>query len=582
MPPKAPARFLFQYVKRRGAGFAVLVILLVGGAACAVAVQYGMKLIVDAMASGDRDTGAIWRYLGFFLVLIATECILWRIAGWLGCRTIVASGVDIRLDLMQHLIGHPIRWFNEHLSGALGNRVTATAGASGFIYGTLAWRVLPPTVDFLGGILLFLTVDWRMAAALAVFVAIVAAVVTLYSASGRRLHRDYAGRASDAGGEVVDLVSNVWAVKAFSAGEREYRRLAAAFGVEAGAQVRSWMHLEKARVLHDICLCAMAGAMLAWAIVSWRNGASTPGDVVLISALTFRILHGSRDLALAAVEASQQMGVIAEMLGVIMQRHGVADRPNAVPFVRGCGAIRFDGVRYRHPRGSALFEHFDLDIPCGQRIGIVGPSGAGKSTLITLIQRLDDVQGGVVLIDGQPVVSVRQDTLREAMAVVPQEVVLLRRSIRENIRYGRPSATDDEVMAATAAAHCDEFLTSLPQGLDTVIGERGATFSGGQRQRIGIARAFLKDAPILLLDEATSALDSDSEAKIQAALLRLMQGRTVVAVAHRLSTVAALDRVIVLRDGRIIEDGPPTLLREQGGSYRRMLQLQRAEGLEIC
>jgi ATP-binding cassette subfamily B protein len=368
-------------------------------------------------------------------------------------------------------------------------------------------------------------------------------------------------------------------VKAFSAREREYRRLEEAMGHEARAQTRSWLHLEKARVLHDVCLCVMAGSMLIWAVFSWRTGNSTPGDVVLVSALTFRILHGSRDLALAAVEATQQFGVIGEMLKVVAQPHRVADHPKAVPFVRGCGAISLRNVRFRYLRGKTVFEHFDLDIPCGQRVGIVGPSGAGKSTLVALIQRLDDVQEGEVLIDGQPITSVKQDSLREAIAVVPQEIALLHRSVRENIRYGKPSATDEEVEAAAAAAFCDEFIKTLPDGFDTVVGERGTRLSGGQRQRIGLARAFLKDAPILLLDEATSSLDSTSEAKIQLALTRLMRGRTVVAVAHRLSTVASFDRVVVIVDGKVTEDGPPAELRKQDGVYGRLWQIQ-AEGFE--
>ncbi len=579
--PQSPVRFLAHYVRRSPGGYLGLVMLITSAAACAVAVQYGMKLIVDAMAVGDRASTDIWKYLLLFVGLIAAECVFWRLAGWLGCRTVVASGVSVRLDLMEHLLGHPMQYFSNHLSGSLGGRITATAGAVGSVLGTLAWRVLPPCVDFVGAVIIFTTLDWRMALALIVFVGVVGFAVAAYGAAGRQLHQAYAQEASQVGGQVVDVVANVWTVKAFSAREREYHRLQSALGVEAGAQVRSWMHLEKARVLHDVCLCLMAGSMLVWAVMSWRSGARTPGDVVLVSALTFRILHGSRDLAMAAVEAAQQFGVIGEMLGVVAQPHRVADHPQAVPFVRGCGSISLKDVRFRYHRGKTVFEHFDLEVPCGQRIGIVGPSGAGKSTLVSLIQRLDDVQGGEILVDGQSVKSVTQDSLREAIAVVPQEIALLHRSVRENIRYGRPSATDDEVKAAASAAFCDDFILTLPDGFDTIVGERGTRLSGGQRQRIGLARAFLKNAPILLLDEATSALDSTSEAQIQAALLDLMRGRTVVAVAHRLSTVASFDRIVVVVDGRVIEDGPPAELRRQGGVYDRLWQIQ-SEGFETA
>jgi ATP-binding cassette subfamily B protein len=581
IPHSSPARFLAHYAGRRSVSFIVLLALIGGASICAVAVQYGMKLIVDAMSTGDRGNAQIWMYLSFFIALIATECLLWRLGGWLGCRTVVATGVDVRLDLMEHLLQHPLQYFSVHLSGSLGSRITATAGAVGAVLGTLAWRVLPPCVDFVGAVIIFMTLDWRMAIALIVFVGVVSLAVAAYGAAGHSLQQAYAKQASQVGGELVDVVANVWTVKAFSAREREYRRLSEAMATEARAQTRSWLHLEKARVLHDICLCVMAGSMLVWAVFSWRAGNSSAGDVVLVSALTFRILHGSRDLALAAVETTQQWGVIGEMLKVVAQPHRVADDPNAVAFKRGGGAISLKNVRFKYLRGKTVFDGFDLEIPSGQRVGIVGPSGAGKSTLVALIQRLDDVQAGEILIDGQPVTSVTQDSLREAIAVVPQEIALLHRSVRENIRYGRPSATDEEVQAAAAAAFCDEFIATLPDGFDTIVGERGTRLSGGQRQRIGLARAFLKDAPILLLDEATSSLDSTSEAKIQVALARLMRGRTVLAVAHRLSTVASFDRVVVVVDGKVQQDGPPAELRKQEGVYGRLWQIQ-AEGFEAA
>ena len=215
-----------------------------------------------------------------------------------------------------------------------------------------------------------------------------------------------------------------------------------------------------------------------------------------------------------------------------------------------------------------------LHIPAGQRLGVVGPSGAGKSTLMGLVQRLDDVQKGRVLIDDQCVTAVTQDSLRAAIAVVPQEIALLHRSVRDNIRYGRPDASDEDVVAAARHAYCDAFIRALPAGYDTLVGERGIKFSGGQRQRIGIARAFLKNAPILILDEATSALDTASEMEIQRALTQLMRGRTVLAVAHRLSTLSSFDRLIVLVDGHIVEDGSPWELRRRGGAFAALWQLQ--------
>lgn len=577
--PSRPVAFLWHYICLRPWHFGGLLALIIGAAGCAVAVQYGMKLLVDAMAQGTSDRGAanVWSPLGLFISLIVIENVFWRLGGWLGCRTVVASVVDLRVDLFKHLTGHPMRYFTEHFAGSLGNRISAVGTAAGAIYGGLAWKIVPPIVDFIGAVVVLLTVDVRMAVALILFVAIVAALITGFGIRGRAKHQRFAAQSARVGGELVDAVSNVWTIKAFSARDREAERLAQEIGFEARAQRRSWMYLEKARVMHDICLSVMAGGMLIWAINLWIAGSVTAGDVVLVSALTFRILHGSRDLALALVDTTQHIGAIDDTLRIIVQPHGLTDSDAQLLLAEG--DITFKDVSFSYPDRRSVFHHLDLHIPAGQKVGVVGSSGAGKSTLINLIQRLDDVQDGRILIDGQDIRSVSQDSLREKIAVVPQETALFNRSIRENIRYGRPSATDEEVVEAARSAFCDGFIRELPQGYDTLVGERGVMLSGGQRQRLGIARAFLKNAPILILDEATSALDTHSEAEIQVALNDLVHNRTVVAVAHRLSTLSSFDRILVLRDGRIVEDGAPHELRRRGGEFDALWRMQ-AEGFK--
>lgn len=578
--PDRPVLYLLWYVRRRPWHFGGLLALVVGAAACAVAVQWGMKLLVDAMAAPERSAPAVWQPLLLFIGLIGTENVLWRLGGWLGCRTIIGVGVDIRTDLIAHLSGHSMRYFADHFAGSLGNRITATAGAVGALIGTFAWSILPPVTDFVGAVFVLTLIDGRMAAALTAFVAVVAGIIAVIGVRGRPVHHAYAEKASYTGGELVDVVSNIWVVKAFSARVRERRRLAAAFAEEGAVQRRSWMYLEKTRVLHDLCLWIMAGSMLAWAVSLWTAGRITPGDVVVVSALTFRILHGSRDLAFALVGTTQQFGQIAETLRVIGQPHQVADARDARALINLGGAIDFENVTFAYEDGRQVFHNFTLRIPAGQKVGIVGPSGAGKSTLVGLVQRLDDVQAGHVLIDGQPVTGVGQDSLRAAIGVVPQEISLFHRSIMENIRYGRPDAGDEDVIAAARAAHCHDFIRELPHGYDTLVGERGIKLSGGQRQRVGIARAILKNAPIIVLDEATSALDTESEIEIQRALNELMRGRTVLAVAHRLSTLTTFDRIVVLVDGQVVEDGSPAELRNRGGTFETMWRLQ-SEGFDV-
>jgi ATP-binding cassette subfamily B protein len=254
--------------------------------------------------------------------------------------------------------------------------------------------------------------------------------------------------------------------------------------------------------------------------------------------------------------------------------HEMQDAPNAKPLIDLGRSISFLNVCFNYPNSESVLQDFNLHIPSGQRVGLVGRSGAGKSTILALIQRLYDPVRGHVVIDEQDISEVTQDSLRRAIAVVQQDISLLHRSILENLRYGRPDATDDEVFRAAQAAHCTEFVQHLPGGFDTIVGERGLKLSGGQRQRLAIARAFLRDAPIVLLDEATSALDSESERSIQDALAALTRGRTVLAIAHRLSTLDSFDRIIVLERGRIVEDGAPAELLRRQGPYSRMYQHQ--------
>ncbi len=334
--------------------------------------------------------------------------------------------------------------------------------------------------------------------------------------------------------------------------------------------------MDRLRVLHSTMVVIMMAALLGWAITLWQRGSATTGDVVLVCTLGFSILQATRELAYAFVDVTQHMARLAEALGVLLQPQEIRDRPGAMALGDGAGAIAFEHVDFAYPGGARVLKDFNLSIAPGQRIGLVGESGGGKSTLFALLQRFYDVDSGRILIDGQDISQITQESLRQRMGVVPQDTSLFHRSIMENIRYGLPEAAENEVIAAAAASQSLEFIQAMPEGFATTVGERGVKLSGGQRQRIAIARAFLKDAPILLLDEATSALDIESEEAIRAALDRLMRGRTVLAIAHRLSTLRGFDRILVLQAGRIVEDGPPDELMRRAGAYRRLIEREIA------
>jgi ATP-binding cassette, subfamily B, bacterial len=294
--------------------------------------------------------------------------------------------------------------------------------------------------------------------------------------------------------------------------------------------------------------------------VLWQRGAATAGEVVLVCTLGMSVLHATRDLAVALVDVTQHFARLSEALLTLLLPHELRDHPEAVPLQRRGARVMFQDVTFAYREGHPVFESFSLELEPDQRVGLVGPSGGGKSTLFTLLQRFYDVQEGRILIDGQDISMVTQDSLRAAISVVPQDTSLFHRSVMENIRYGRPDATDEEVLQAAVAARC-EFIEALPEGFDTKVGDRGLRLSGG----------FLKNAPILLLDEATSALDSESEEAIREALDRLMRGRTVLAIAHRLSTLRSFDRIVVLQAGRIVQDGPPDALIRREGIYRELV-----------
>ena len=565
--------FIAHYLRSRPLQFLVLLVLVLGASACGVGVQYGMKLMIDAMTAGVRHPQALYAALSIFIGLVAVEAVLWRLSGWLGARTTIKAGVDIRLDLFRHLAGHSMRYFQDQMGGALGHRLTSTAGAFGAVVNRMVWDIAPPCVSFVGALVLFATLDGAMTAALAGFVGVMTAGLVAFGLRGRHRHRAHARRSSEAGGELMDVINNMLAVKTFSARDRERARLADTFGDEAHAHTRSWMYNEKIRVVNDVALVAMAAATLVWAAHLWRIGKITPGDVVLVSSLTFRLLHGSRDLAMSLIDMGQQYSFIGETLRLVGQPHALLDPATARRAPERRGAITLDKVSFGYRPETPILHNLNLHIPSGQRVGLVGASGAGKSTLTQLVQRLYEVNSGQVLVDGLPVQHYAQDELRARIAVVPQDVSLFHRTVMENIRFGRPEASDAEVFAAARAAHCD-FIADLYDGYDTVVGERGAKLSGGQRQRIGIARAFLKDAPILILDEATSALDAESEAAVQLALGELMEGRTVLAIAHRLTTLTGMDRILVLADGEVIEDGSPFELQRRGGAFAKLWRMQ--------
>ncbi|HEX3635885.1 MAG TPA: ABC transporter ATP-binding protein, partial [Paraburkholderia sp.] len=392
---------------------------------------------------------------------------------------------------------------------------------------------------------------------------------------GTARHQAFAARAASVDGELVDVIGNMGLVRTFSAMDIEHQRLDGHLETEGGARTRSLLYLEKLRLLHSLATTVLSAGLLGWTLWLWTQDRATTGDVVLVGSLGFAILHGTRDLAVALVDLTQHVARLGEATQTLLIPHEMAERGNTTPLQIQEATVDFDNVTFAYSGRRPVLSGFNLHIRAGERVGLIGPSGAGKSTIFALIQHFYEPQSGCVRISGQDISQVTLQSLQAAISIVPQDVSLFHRSLLDNIRYGKPTATDEEVRRACEDANCLDFLAAMPGGLKTIAGDRGTKLSGGQRQRIAIARAILRDAPILLLDEATSALDTASELAIQSALERLMKNRTVIAIAHRLSTLQTFDRIVVINRGRVVQDGAPAELAGVPGIYRETLERQR-------
>jgi ATP-binding cassette subfamily B protein len=566
-----PIAFLTHYIRRRPVCHGAILIAVLAAVCCAVSTQYGVKFLVDTLSAGYAASTA-WLAFALLVSLIVADNLLWRVASWIGSYTFAGVTGDLRCDLFRHLTGHAPSYFADRLPGTLSSRITATSNAVFTIENMFVWNVLPPCVATFVSVAWVATVSLPMAAGLCAIAALLVFTMFRLAAAGRRYHHDFAEKAAAVDGQMIDIIGNIPVVWAFGGLFREHRRFAATVEREVMTRRRSLYYLEMVRSLHAVVTLMLTIALFAWAIMLWERGAATTGDVVLVTTLGLGILHATRDLALALVDVTQHMARFTEALGTLLVPHALRDHPEATPLARTDASIVFENVAFTYPDGRQVFENLNLYLQRGQRTGLVGPSGAGKSTIFALLQRFYDVDSGRILINGENITRVTQQSLRDLIAVVPQDISMFHRSILENVRYGRVEASDAEVLEAMEAARCSDFVDALPNGIHTIVGERGVKLSGGQRQRIAIARAFLRDAPILLLDEATSALDSESEEAIREALDHLMHGRTVVAIAHRLSTLRNFDRIVVLQTGEVRQDGPPDHLMRRPGLYRELVQ----------
>jgi ATP-binding cassette subfamily B protein len=573
-----PLSFLSRYIRLHPAGHAVVLAAVLIAVTCSVSTQFGMKHLIDVVSMGQQGGAPlVWRAFALLCVLVAADNLTWRVGGYVAHRTFVAVTGDIRRDLFAYLAGHAPGFFASRLPGGLASRVSSSANNAFILLNTTVWSVIPPMMAVLLSIVFIGSVNLRLALGLLVLALSLGAGIFYLARRGTPLHRRYAEEAAAVDGELVDAISNFNVMRSFGAIGREQFRLAGIVSVEMSSRRRSLYYMEHLRLIHAVLTALLTAGVVASGIHLWLIGQASVGDIVLLTSLAFTILHGTRDLAVSLVDVTQYVSRLDEATRALLLPQELPDLPNAPALPPGPREVVFEDVTFAYPGRAPVIEHFDLTIRPGERVGLVGYSGAGKSTVLSLLQRFHDVGDGHVLIDGHDIRDVTKTSLREVMALVPQDISLFHRTVRENLCYGRPDATEAEMLTAAETARCRDFIEALPQGFDTLVGDRGVMLSGGQRQRLAIARALLKNAPILLLDEATSALDTESEQLIQAALDDLMKGRTVIAIAHRLSTLRGFDRIIVMDGGRIIDDGSPSELAHRPGPYRDLLDKQRMD-----
>ncbi|WP_061931694.1 ABC transporter ATP-binding protein [Aureimonas sp. AU22] len=537
--------------------------------------------LVDALAAsgGERDLTPALQALGAMAGL-GVVFVIARHCAW-------ASVVPMTLRIMTHVgqgtfgrVQHfSASWHANSFSGSVVRQITRGMWALDLLHDILLLALLPSAVVLVGTVAL-LGVQWPvMGAAMGfgalVYVATTVLLSTRWVAPISRVSNRLDTRV---GGVIADALACNGVVKAFGAEEREEARLGDALADWSAGTRRTWMRGTWLGTLQTVVLWAIRIGIAGVAVVLWWRGQASPGDVTYILT-TYFVLHGYlRDIGMHVSNLQRSVNELEELVDLHDERPEIRDVPNAPAILPGPGEIRFEDVRFHYgAHAQPLYDGLSVTIPAGQRVGLVGPSGSGKTTFVKLIQRLHDVAGGRVSVDGQDVAAVAQVSLRRQIAVVPQESILFHRTLAENIAYGRPEASRAEIEAAARLAHADAFIERMQDGYGTLVGERGVKLSGGERQRIALARAFLADTPILVLDEATSALDSQSERLIQAATERLMAGRTALVIAHRLSTMRSLDRILVFDRGRIVEDGAPgELMLRTGGLYRALVEQQSA------
>jgi ATP-binding cassette subfamily B protein len=574
--PNRTGQFIL-YCLRHFQGWMILMIIMETGQAIGhIMVPYAIKTLMDSVAKLTQTTDLQSLHTPFLLLLGLTvaEIIFSRASG----AILVSVGPKIRQrtahNLYTYMQYHAPHYFSQHFSGALAHRISDTAMSVNHTVWAIWCDFWPITITFLVSISLLVQTHQQLGLFVACWVLVYVSISYWLATRCQAYAQHYADTRSMVNGKIVDAVTNIVNTKLFARLDFERDNLKQYLDTEVSAGQRTFWYMEKVRWFQFIAAATLKIGMLYYAVNLWIAGSISVGDFAMCAGLVLIIIGDARNLSRHFLEFFEYLGTIANGVSSIVQPHEIIDKPTAKPLLVSAGRICFERVGFAYPQQPPLFKELSVVIEPGQRVGLVGSSGSGKSTFVNLILRSIEPQHGQITIDGMDIQQVLLDSLHEQISLIPQEPSLFHRSLEDNIRYGQLGATSSAIKEAAQLANADQFIKAMPEGYASLVGERGVKLSGGQRQRIAIARVLLKNAPILILDEATASLDSITEKTIQDNLDRAMGCKTVIVIAHRLATIAHLDRILVFNHGAISEDGSHAELMALKGLYFRMWSMQ--------
>lgn len=564
--------FVARFWKRRPVLFGFGVGLTLVAIAFDLALPYTADYLVDTVVNKPRGDVDAWRALALFVGVYFAFALVRNIAHRFWIPLAARNMEEMTNEGFAKVQAFSSDWHADSFAGATVRKLTrAMWGYDSVTDAVTIW--LGPGIIVLVGLSIGMLIRQPLAGAISLIVVVAYLSVNLWITERYVRPSNLRSNALDSqiGGALADAVTSNPTVKSFGAEAREAERLAEVTAAWRDAVMVTWRRFTDVWLGQNLLLVVLQAGLTGAMVWAWAKGTAGPGDVVF-AITSFMLMSGYlRNLGENIRMLQKGIDDTEDVAAWTRLQPQVADAPGAPDFQPGAGAIAFRDVTFRYKAaGAPLYDRFSLKIAPGERVALVGPTGSGKSTFVKLVQRLHDLQDGAVIIDGQDVSKVTQASLRRAIAVVPQDPALFHRSLFENIAYAKPDATRAEVEAAATKARAHDFILRLPKGYDTLVGERGVKLSGGERQRVAIARAFLADAPILVLDEATSSLDVETEGLVQAAAEALMEGRTTIVIAHRLSTVRGADRILVFQKGRVVEEGRHAELAASGGVYARL------------